>query len=148
MSTASLALFTLGQFEKAGELMESAVRLDPLNLLRRLRLGMLQEFSGEYEQSLTSYRVAIELNPELPGVRAYRARIKIIQEKPDSAMKESDQEIDPFWKRYSRILALSAQQHDDEAESLLNQMIADDGHHAAYQVTEILAFRGDDRRGV
>lgn len=143
MSTASLSLFTLGQFEKAGELMESAVRLDPLNLLRRLRLGMLQEFSGEYEQSLTSYRVAIELNPELPGVRAYRARIKIIQENPDSALKESDQEIDPFWKRYSRILALSAQQHDDEAESLLDQMIADDGHHAAYQVTEILAFRGD-----
>lgn len=143
MSNASLSLFTLGQFEKADELMESAVRLDPLNLLRRLRLGMLQEFSGEYEQSLTSYRVAIELNPELPGVRAYRARIKIIQENPDSAMKESDQEVDPFWKRYSRILALLAQDRHEEAESLLEQMIADDGHRAAYQITEILAFRGD-----
>lgn len=143
MSIASLAMFTLGQFRQAGELLEASVKLDPLNLLRRLRLGMLQEFSGEYEQSLTSYRVAIELNPELPGVRAYRARIKIIQENPDSAMKESDQEIDPFWKRYSRILALSAQDHHEEAELLLEQMIADDGHRAAYQITEILAFRGD-----
>ena len=143
MSTASLAQSTLGQFEKAGELLEASIRQDPLNLLRRLRLGMLQEFSGEYEQSLTSYRVALELNPELPGVRAYRARIKIIQEKPESALKESDQEIDPFWQRYSRILALSALQRHDEAESLLEQMIADDGHHAAYQVTEILAFGGE-----
>jgi len=143
MSTASLAMFTLGQFRQAGELLEASVKLDPLNLLRRLRLGMLQEFSGEYEQSLTSYRVAIELNPELPGVRAYRARIKIIQEKPDSAMKESDQEVDPFWKRYSRILALSAQERQEEAELLLEQMIAEDGHRAAYQITEILAFRGD-----
>jgi TolB-like protein/Flp pilus assembly protein TadD len=146
MSTASLALFTLGRFERAGELLQASIRQDPLNLLRRLRLGMLQEFSGEYEQSLTSYRVALEFNPELPGVRAYRARIKIIQEKPDSAMKESDQELDPFWKRYSRILALSAQQRHDEAESLLEQMIADDGHHAAYQLTEILAFRGETDR--
>jgi tetratricopeptide (TPR) repeat protein len=107
---------------------------------------MLQEFSGEYEQSLTSYRVALEFNPELPGVRAYRARIKILQEKPDSAIRESDQEIAPFWQRYSRILALSAQQRHDEAESLLEQMIADDGHHAAYQLTEILAFRGETDR--
>ncbi len=143
MNAAAMALFTLGQFEKAAELLEVSVRLDPLNLLRRLRLGMLQEFSGKYEQALTSYRVAIELNPELPGVRAYRARIKIIQENPDSALRESDQEIDPFWKRYSRILALSAQQRNDEAELLLEQMITEDGHHAAYQVTEILAFRGD-----
>lgn len=143
MNTASLAMFTLGQFRPAAKLLEASVKLDPLNLLRRLHLGMLQEFSGEYEQSLTNYRVAIELNPELPGVRAYRARIKIIQENPDSAMKESDQEVDPFWKRYSRILALSAQDHHEEAELLLEQMIADDGHRAAYQITEILAFRGD-----
>ena len=143
MSTASQAMFTLGQFSPASELLEASVKLDPLNLLRRLRLGMLQEFSGEYEQSLTSYRVAIELNPELPGVRAYRARIKIIQENPDSALKESDQEVDPFWKRYSRILALSAQENHEQAEALLEQMIVDDGHRAAYQITEILAFRGD-----
>jgi tetratricopeptide (TPR) repeat protein len=143
MSAASLAMFTLGQFDKAGELLEASVKQDPINLSRRLRLGLLQEFSGEYQQSLSSYRQIIGLNQEFPGARAYRARVKIIQEKPDSAMKESEQEIDPFWKRYSQILALTAQESHEEAKSLLRQMIADDGHHAAYQVTEILAFRGD-----
>jgi adenylate cyclase len=143
MSTASLAMFTLGQFDKAGELLEAAVRQDPINLSRRLRLGLLQEFSGEYQESLSSYRQIIGLNPEFPAARAYRARVKIIQEKPDSAIRESDQEFDPFWKRYSQILALTAQERHEEAESLLEQMIADDGHHAAYQITEILAFRGE-----
>jgi len=143
MSTASLAMFTLGQFDLAGDLLRTSVSQDPLNLLRRLRLGLLQEFSGEYPQALSSYRQIIGLNPEFPGARAYRARVKIIQEKPDSAMRESEQEIDPFWKRYSRILALVALERHDEAELLLEQMIADDGHHAAYQVAEILAFRGD-----
>jgi TolB-like protein len=143
MSTASLAMFTLGQFEKAGALLEASVQQDPLNLSRRLRLGLLQEFSGQYEQSLSSYRQIIGLNSQFPGVRAYRARVKIIQEKPDSALRESELEIDPFWKRYSRILALTALDRDEEAKSLLEQMIRDDGHHAAYQVTEILAFSGD-----
>jgi len=143
MSTLSLAMFTLGQFEEAGELLEASVSQDPLNLARRLRLGLLQEFSGDPEQALSSYRQIIGLNPEYPAARAFRARVKIIQEKPDSAMRESEQEIDPFWKRYSQILALTAQQRHDEAESLLEQMIAQDGPHAAYQVTEILAFRSD-----
>ena len=143
MSTASLAMFTLGQFDQALELLEASVRQDPINLSRRLRLGLLQEFSGEYEKSLSSYRQVIGLNPDFPAVRAYRARVKIIQQKPDSAIRESDQESDPFWKRYSQILALTAQERHEEADLLLQQMIADDGHHAAYQITEILAFRGE-----
>jgi TolB-like protein/TPR repeat protein len=143
MSIVSLAMFSLGEFEQAGEFLEAAVRLDPLNLSRRLRLGLLQEFSGNYEQSLSSYRQIIGLNAEFPGARAYRARVKIIQEKPESAMRESEQEIDPFWKRYSEILALIAQERHQEAELLLQQMIGEDGHHAAYQITEIQAFRGD-----
>ena len=143
MSTASLALFSLGQFHKADELLEASVRQDPLNLARRLRLGLLQEFSGEYDQALSSYRQIIGLNPEFPGASAYRARIKIIQENPDSAVRESEKETDPFWKRYSQILAFTAQERHDEAQTLLEQMIEEDGHRAAYQITEILAFRGD-----
>jgi len=143
MGTASLAMFTLGQFGEAGLLLEASVRQDPLNLSRRLRLGLLQEFSGDYEQALSSYRQIIGLNPQFPGARAYRARVKIIQEKPDSAMRESELEIDPFWKRYAQALALVAQERQDEADLLLEQMIGDDGHHAAYQVTEVLAFSGD-----
>lgn len=143
MSIASLALFSLGQFEQAEKLLGEAVKQDPLNLLRRLRLGLLLEFGGEYDRALSVYRQIIGLNPEFPGARAYRARVKIIQENPDSAMRESEQEIDPFWKRYSRILALTAQQRHDEADPLVAQMIEEESHRAAYQVMEILAFRGE-----
>jgi len=140
---AGQALFTLGQFAEAEEFLQASVRQDPLNLYRRLRLGLLQEFSGNYDEALSTYRQIIGLNPDFPGAHAYRSRIKILQEKPDSAMKESEQETDPFWKRYSEILSLTASESHDEAALLLEQMIEDDGHHAAYQVTEILAFRGD-----
>jgi tetratricopeptide (TPR) repeat protein len=106
-------------------------------------LGLLQEFAGQSDEALNSYRVIIGLNPDFPGVRAYRARIKIIQNKPESALKESEQEVDPFWKRYSQIIAYTTLGRDDEAQLLLDQMIAEDGGHSAYQVAEIEAFRGE-----
>jgi len=143
MSTASLAMFSLGQFENAGDLLAGSVRQDPLNLARRLQLGLLQEFAGQNDEALNSYRVIIGLNPDFPGVRAYRARIKIIQNKPESALKESEQEVDPFWKRYSQILSYTAAERDDEAQLLLDRMISEDGGHSAYQVAEIEAFRGE-----
>ena len=143
MNTASLALFSLGQFGQAEELLSASVEQDPLNLARRLQLGLLLEFAGQYDESLKNYRQIINLNPEFPGARAYRARVKIIQDKPESALRESEQEVDPFWRRYSQILALSALDREAEARSLLDQMILDDGDRSAYQVAEILAFRGE-----
>jgi len=143
MSTASLAMFSLGQFGQADELLRRSVSQDPLNLVRRLQLGLLQEFAGQNDAALNSYRVIIGLNPEFPGVRAYRARIKIIQDKPESALLESNQEVDPFWKRYSQILAYAALERDQDGQLLLDQMIDDDGDHSAYQIAEIMAFRGE-----
>jgi len=143
MNIASLAMFSVGQFSRASQLMEAAVQQDPLNLTARLRLGLLQEFSADYEGALASYRQILGTNPDFPGARAFRARVKIIQQKPDSAMKEVEQESDLFWKRYSQILALTAQEQLDEANLLLQQMMVEDGQRAAYQIAEILAFQGD-----
>ncbi len=143
MNTASLALFSLGQFEEAEDLLSASVEQDPLNLARRFQLGLLLEFAGKYDESLKNYRQVINLNPDFPGARAYRARVKIIQDKPESALKESEQEVDPFWRRYSRILALSALEREAEARLLLDRMIQDDGDRSAFQVAEILAFRGE-----
>jgi TolB-like protein len=140
---ASLALFSVGQFERARTLKEEAVQQDPLNLAGRLRLGLLQEFAADYEAALASYRKLLGMNPNFPGARAFRARVKLIQQKPESAMKESEQETDAFWKRYSGILALTASERTEEAAILLEQMTAEDGSHAAYQIAEILAFQGD-----
>jgi TolB-like protein len=142
-SIASLALFSVGRFEHARVLKEEAVKQDPLNLAGRLRLGLLQEFAADYDAALASYRNLLGMNPDFPGVRAFRARIKLIQQKPEAAMKESEQETDAFWKRYSGILALTASERTEEAAILLERMMAEDGPHAAYQIAEILAFQGD-----
>jgi TolB-like protein/Tfp pilus assembly protein PilF len=135
--------FTFGNFERAAELFEGAIRRDPVILPHLLGLGLLYEFSGDYDESLIVYRQLLALNPDYPAVHAYRARVKIAQDKPESALREADQETDAFWKRYARILALIALERFDEAEPLLDQMIQENAYEAAFQIAEIHAFRGD-----
>ena len=135
--------FTFGNFKTAAELFEGAIRRDPVILSHFLGLGLLYEFSGDYDESLVVYRRLLALNPDYPAVHAYRARVKIAQVKPESALREADQETDAFWQRYARILALSALERFDEADPLLDQMIQENAYEAAFQIAEIHAFRGD-----
>jgi tetratricopeptide (TPR) repeat protein len=143
LNIAALALFTRGEFEEVEDLLRRSIARDPLNLATRLRLGLALEFRGDNEGALTVYRTLASLNADFPGVHAFRARIKLLQDKADSALAESEKENDPFWRRYARILALFELDRRDEAEELLQQMIEEDGDHAAYQVAEIQARRGD-----
>jgi len=143
MNIAGRALFTMGDFGKAESLLEETIKRDPLNLGNRLSLGLLQEFSGHYDDALTTYRIVLGLNSEIPGAHAFRARIKVIQDKGESALRESEQESNPFWKDYSSILALTALGRRDEAQPKLDRMMEQHGQDAAYQVAELLAFRGD-----
>lgn len=140
---ASLAQFSAGRFDRARALKEEAVDQDPLNLAGWIRLGVLQEYDGDYQSALRSYDRVLRLNPDYPGVRALRARTRLIQQKPESALEEAGLESDAFWKRYSEILALTAVGNTAKASELLEQMKDDDGSRAAYQIAEILAFQGD-----
>jgi TolB-like protein len=143
LSNASTTLFTLGKFEPAIVLLKEAIKRDPLVLQNLQRLGLLYEFSGKYEEALLTYRMLLGLKPDYSGIHAYRARVMLAQSKPESALEEALLEQTPFWQRYARILSLIALDRSDEAGSQLQQMIAEHGNDAAYQVAEIYAFGGE-----
>lgn len=143
LSNASTAMFTLGKFDAAVMLLKEAIKRDPLVLQNHQRLGLLYEFSRKYELALLTYRMLLRLNPDYPAVHAYSARVLLAQSMPESALEEADKEQSPFWRRYARILSLTALKRSGEADSLLQEMIIEHGHDAAYQVAEIHAFGGD-----
>jgi TolB-like protein/tetratricopeptide (TPR) repeat protein len=143
LSNASTALFTLGKFDPAVNLLMEAIKRDPLVLQNLQRLGLLYEFSGKYEEALAAYRMLLGLNPDYPALHAYRTRVLLARSMPEAALEEADKEQNPFWRRYARILSLIALQRSDEADSLLQQMIIEHGGDAAYQLAEIYAFGGD-----
>lgn len=143
LANASSNEFIFGRYSAAISLLERSISRNPLVLNKLLRLGLAYEFVADFEQSLIVYRQLLGLNPEYPGAYAYRARIKLAQANPQSALKESEQEVHPFWQRYSRILALDALDRFDESDPLLEQMMNENGHNAAFQLAEIQAMRGE-----
>lgn len=143
MNIASLSLFTRGEFVEAEALLSRSVARDPLNLATRLRQGLALEFQAEWDRALSVYRTLSVLNPDVPGVYAFRARARLLQGEPDSALTESEKETDPFWRRYARTLVLFSLERQGEAAELLDLLIEEDGGHAAYQVAEIQAHRGE-----
>lgn len=143
LANASTNEFTFGQFEKAISLLEESIRRNPLQLQNLLRLGLAYEFLGNYDQALITSRQLLGLNKDYPAVHAYRARVKLAQENPESALREADQEVSAFWKRYAQILALNALERHDEADALLADMILENGHDAAFQIAEIYAYNNE-----
>lgn len=143
LSNASDNEFTFGNFERAIELLQAAIDRDPLKLSLLLKLGLLHEYAGDYDQSLIAYRQLLGLNPDYPAARAYRARVKLAQGKAESALKEAERELDPFWQSYARILALIALERFGEADPLVERMISERAGDAAFQIAEIQASRGD-----
>ena len=139
---AGQALFSNGRHREAEEHFREAVTRDPLNLNHRLGLGLAQEFIGEYDEALKTYRILLGLKPDFPGAHACRARIKLLQDNPDSALRESEQESDVFWKRYSRVLALSGQGLIQEADSQWEKLKSEYSELAAFQFAEIAAYMG------
>lgn len=139
---AGQALFSIGRHREAVEHFNEAMVRDPLNLNIRLGLGLAQEYLGQFDEALKTYRILLGLKPDFPGAHAFRARIKLLQENPDSALRESEQEVDPFWQSYSRILALTGQGKLEEAAAAWADMMALHGDKAAFQYAEIAAYLG------
>jgi serine/threonine-protein kinase len=143
LENASAVEFIFGRFKPAINLLDRAISRNPVVLNKLLRLGLAYEFAGDYDQALVTYRQLLGLNPDYPGVYAFRARVKLAQAKPESALKEADQEVQPFWQRYARILALDALGRLDESNPELEAMIRENSHNAAFQLAEIHAMRGN-----
>jgi TolB-like protein/thioredoxin-like negative regulator of GroEL len=143
MAEAARALFSAGQFEESVRYMSESLRRDPINLNSRLSLGLAQEFAGDDEGALSTYRQLLRLRPEFPAAHAFRARIRAIQEKPESALEESELENDEFWGLYARALALTAAAQAGQADNVLEEIVNRHGDHAAFQLAEIMAYRGD-----
>ena len=65
------------QYSSERQQFGKAIKRDPLVLQNLQKLGLLYEFYGKYEESLVAYQMLLRLNPDYPGVHAYRARTRL-----------------------------------------------------------------------
>jgi len=134
---------TLGRFDEAIELTQRAVRLDPLNASGRSNLGLFSLYAGRLDEAQVAFNKVLELNPDYPSAHVFLGRVQLRRGHPKAALKEMEQEKDPFWRRYGLALAYHALGRHEQARSTLRELVEKDKDDGAFQIAEVYAFRGD-----
>jgi eukaryotic-like serine/threonine-protein kinase len=134
---------TLGRFDEAITLDERAIRLDPLSGPGENNLGLHALYAGKLDLAEAAFRKALELNSEYPSAHTFLGRIELRRGKPAAALKEMEQEKDPFWRLYGLALAYHALGRARDSDSALAKLVERDQADSAFQIAEVYAFRGE-----
>ena len=134
----------LGDLDQAVALERRAVELDPLSLRGLHALGMALIYAGQLDEADQVYQRLLTLNSEMPTANQARARVLQLKGRPQEALAIAEQEADPFWSEYGRLIAFYALGRTDEADNRLPGFIEQNQHDSAFQIAQIYGFRGDD----
>jgi len=133
----------LGDLDQAIAIGRRAVDLDPLSLRGLHALGMALIYAGQLEEADQVYQRLLTLNSEMPTANQAQARVLQLRGRPEEALAIAEQEPDPFWSEYGRLIALYALGRTEEADARLPDFIEQNQGDSAFQIAQIYGFRGD-----
>ncbi len=134
---------TLGRFEESVRLDRRAVELDPLSAAAYQGLGVDALYLGLVDEAEKASRKALELNPKYPGAHMWLALVQLLRSNPSAALEEAEREEDGMWRQVALALAYHALGRARESDAALAGLVAEHAVHAAYQIAEVRAFRGE-----
>ncbi len=132
-----------GRCDEAIRLAGKAVELDPLNYFSNYALARSLGLAGRFEEMEKQSDRMISLNTAGLRSRLFLFLALLFQGRTDEAAKAAE-EVPAGWARQTALAcARFAQGRLEESEAALEELKAKDGTHAAYQVAQVHAFRGD-----
>jgi len=133
----------MGRSDEAIRLARQAVDLDPLNYFSTYTLVRSLGFAGRFDEMERQAERVISINPAGLRSRLFLFLARLFQGKIDEAARAAE-EVPPGWARRTALAcARFAQGRLEESEAALDELKAKDGTHAAYQVAQVYAFRGE-----
>lgn len=117
--------------------------MDPLSAPAHLNIGLNAVYAGRLDEAEAACRKALEINSELPAAHAWIARVHLMRGDPAAALDEMQRERDPLWRRFGLALAYHASGRANEAAAAVRDLAENHADHAAFQVAEVHAFRGE-----
>jgi tetratricopeptide (TPR) repeat protein len=133
----------LGNLDQAIRFQEQTVALDPLRANSYLTLGQLMYVAGRYDQARAALQKTLDLNPQATYAHVILGEILIAKGKPQQALAEIEKEPLGWGKLTGRALAYHALGREQDSNAALAALIATDDTHAAYQIAQVYAYRGE-----
>jgi TolB-like protein/DNA-binding winged helix-turn-helix (wHTH) protein/cytochrome c-type biogenesis protein CcmH/NrfG len=146
VSQAATMSVYLGRFDKALELENRAVQLDPLNALSRGSRGQHLYFAGRLEDAASDLKRCLQLNPDVPHAHQVLGLVYLATGHQQEALAEINAEPSVRWQFQGQALVYHALNREGDAERALADYIAKYKNEAAYEIAEIYAFRNENAK--
>ena len=141
--TVSNFLMSLGRLDESLALQQAIVRRDPLNTRALYNLGLRQRYSGRYDEAIASFRTALSLNPGTGNVHAQLGQTLLLKGDAASALAETEQEPNEFWRMEGPPMAYYALGRKADSDTALAALIAKYEKESSYNIAYVYAFRGE-----
>jgi adenylate cyclase len=132
-----------GQLPEAIAFGRRAVALDPLSVDGHQELARTLVAAGQLDAAEDSIRTAMDLNPSTGLLHARLGTIRMMQGRPEEANTAYRKELLEYARLLGSALAYHALGQAADSDTALNALVEQYGDSCAYQIVEILAFRGD-----
>jgi TolB-like protein/Tfp pilus assembly protein PilF len=133
---------TLGKYEKAIELGNRAVDVDPLNATILTDLGVIYWEAGQYELSAQTLERVLSLYPNHDVTRGRIAVVKVSQGKPEEALQFAQKENFESTRQWANAYIFHDLGREKEATRALDYLIENERNWMAYQIAGLYAYQG------
>ena len=134
---------TMRQLDEGVTLARQAVELDPYYFPAHAILARNLIAAGQLDEAQAQAQKAAELQPNAAGVRRWQTTVAVVRGNAEAALHEAQQEPLNIYRRFELALALSIGSDRAAADAALEDLIANDGTVAMYQIAEVYAVRGE-----
>lgn len=140
---AAWAALTLGETERALELAQLAVDLDPLDYSGLANLGTTYWALGQPKEEERIYRHILELYPESVSVKSWLAAALTVQGNPEEGLQYLDFDSENRWQQAMSTIVLHNLGRHEEERPIRQKIIDEKGQHWAFGVALTYAWHGD-----
>lgn len=137
------ALMTFGDLEKAIDLINEAIEIDPLVYSNYFNLGHTNYRLNRLEEAEAAFKTFELYYPNWEIYHYMMAKIRLAQGRNDEALAEIEQEKHEFFSLYGRNFILYAMDRRTEADTLFAEFLEKYGATDMANVADLYAFRGD-----
>jgi TolB-like protein/DNA-binding winged helix-turn-helix (wHTH) protein len=132
-----------GQLAQEVEMLENAIKLDPLYNIHYLKLGIVYLMLNRYNDAYTIIEKYEFFNPQSVAVHAMKSHALLGMGKNEEALIEAEKETNDYWKLSTLGFATYANGDFVRADKILNELITDYGDNLPGHIASLYAFRND-----